>query len=463
MASTPIELGALLDRWASAGQVGVVETAAALTISRLDAASARELMLSGPRIGWPIDLHDAAGEPVAVAEIEDDLGPFIATVRKDVEGADRRVLTRAGLAQALKEGAEGGIWHIACGQIPFASGTTSFNPWGAGDVFSPSAEVKSPLDIVREASEARLVPADIRKWLLRSDVSDVLWADLAFQVFAETSAPILLRSLATEVGGREAIIFSGPPRLNLPMRENTLFSELDLEGYRNLRAAVAWVYEDRASTEQRHALLAAEFARSVKREERIGEVIRTAGKDVLEGARLAFQLSQSDLSREAIKAQADLRKAIADDTAKAADSTRTISGAIAVAIATGIALVAARSTGQAEPWVLSIIACVVAVYLVAVAVSGWLHLRLQGQLREQWRRRFYRFVPAEDYKAMVTQPARAAELPYHLVAAAAIVVAIVLGVMAFTVIGSRVDAGAAPSPSPAPPANAEQSRDLPTR
>src|SRR3546814_1258565 len=77
-----------------------------------------------------------------------------------------------------------------------------------------------------------------------------------------------------------------------------LVQELDLEGYRNLQAAVSWVYEDIASTEQRHALFAAEFARSVSREEPIGKAFWAAGRDVLEGSRLAFQLSQSNLRSE---------------------------------------------------------------------------------------------------------------------------------------------------------------------
>src|SRR3546814_7048759 len=110
-----------------------------------------------------------------------------------------------------------------------------------------------------------------------------------------------------------------------------LVQELGLEGYRNLQSAVAWVDEDSASTEQRHALFAAEFARSVSREEPIGKAFWAAGRDVLEGSRLAFQLSQSNLSREAIKAQGDLRRAIADDMSKAAEGTRTLSGAVAVA------------------------------------------------------------------------------------------------------------------------------------
>src|SRR3546814_2703698 len=108
---------------------------------------------------------------------------------------------------------------------------------------------------------------------------------------------------------------------------------------------------------------------------------------------------------------------------KAAEGTRSLSGAVAVAIATAITLVAARSTGAAEPWVLSLVAVVVAGYLVVVAVSGWTHLNLQRKLRDQWRRRFYRFVPADDYDAMVTRPARSAERPYHLVAMMALIVA----------------------------------------
>jgi hypothetical protein len=257
--------------------------------------------------------------------------------------------------------------------------------------------------------------------------------DGVFQTFAVASAPALIKSLASEVIGLGVIIFNGPARLNVPVLVDGLILELELEGYRNLQAAAAWVYEDPASAEQRHALFAAEFARSVTRNETIGGAIRSAGRDILEGARLAFQLSQSDLSREAIKTQADLRKSIADDTSRAAEGTRSLSGSIAVAIATGITLLAARLTGAAAPWVLSLVALVVGGYLIVVALSGWAYLNLQRHLRKQWRRRFYRFVTADDYEAMVAKPARSAELPYHLVAMTALIVAVALFWMAIRI------------------------------
>src|SRR3546814_18931567 len=96
---------------------------------------------------------------------------------------------------------------------------------------------------------------------------------------------------------------------------------------------------------------------------------------------------------------------------KAAEGTRSLSGAVAVAIATAITLVAARSMGAAEPWVLSLVAVVVAGYLVVVAVSCWTHLNLQRKLRDQWRHRLSRFVPADDNKELVTRTGRSPEPP----------------------------------------------------
>ena len=366
--------------------------------------------------------------------LEEDFGPFVATIRKAVDVADRRLLTRVGFTQALAEKAGGGVWQIASAQVAFATGTTSFNPWGAGDVFTPATPTKSPLDIVRgRRAKHVLYQLTSASWLRRSDVTELLGRDEAFQTFAAVSAPALVRSIASEVVGQRAIVFSGPPRLNIALADDGLAQELHVEGYRNLRAAVAWVYEDLFSLSSDTHLFAAEFARSVTRDEPIAKAFYAAGRDILEGSRLAFQLSQSDLSREAIKAQGDLRKAIADDTSKAAEGTRTLSGAIAVAIATGITLIASQIHRRSGALGLSLVAGVVAGYLIVVTVSGWAYLNLQSKLRDQWRRRFYRFVPADDYEAMVTIPARSAERPYYFIAAIALLVSVALGWMAFTI------------------------------
>src|SRR3546814_4660959 len=82
MTSTPIELGTLLDGWAASARVSVVETAPAVTVSRLDAASTQELLAATHRLGWDCDVQDQAGEPALTEDIEEALGPFVATIQK---------------------------------------------------------------------------------------------------------------------------------------------------------------------------------------------------------------------------------------------------------------------------------------------------------------------------------------------------------------------------------------------
>src|SRR3546814_5474742 len=71
MTSTPIELGTLLDGWAASARVSVVETAPAVTVSRLDAASTQELLAATHRLGWDCDVQDQAGEPALTERSEE--------------------------------------------------------------------------------------------------------------------------------------------------------------------------------------------------------------------------------------------------------------------------------------------------------------------------------------------------------------------------------------------------------
>lgn len=435
--STPSDLAALLDRWQSSGLATIVESNDAVTVSGLTAEMVKEVRAHCLALNWICDVQDKAFEP-ADWNADDSLGPFILTLQKPAGGADKKLLTLEGFRRSLAGDGEG-LWQVASATLSFATGTRCICPWGEGQAFATSAISKSPLDLVREGTASRHTPADIRTWLPRADITPNVWADPAFSAFRQQSAPALIRSLASEVIGPDTVVFSGPPRLSVPINEAETHNELGLEGYRHLRAAAAWVYEDIATAEQRHALFAAEFSRSVSRAQTVGMAFFAAGKDILDGARLAFQLAQSDLGREAIKAQSDLRKAIADDMAKAADGTRALATAIAVSIATGVTLIAAKATDVADPLPLSLVAGVVSAYLVVVAWNGWSYLRLQRRLREEWRKRFYRFIPADDYRAMVSLPTQAAERPYHVIGLVALLVAAALAFAAASMWSGTTD------------------------
>jgi hypothetical protein len=73
-----------------------------------------------------------------------------------------------------------------------------------------------------------------------------------------------------------------------------------------------------------------------------------------------------------------------------------------------------------------IIGMVLFLYVVATIASGRQFVRIQRDLRDQWRDRLYRFIPAPEYEKMVTGPAKRAEDAFHLAAFISAVLALAL-------------------------------------
>jgi hypothetical protein len=233
-----------------------------------------------------------------------------------------------------------------------------------------------------------------------------------------------MRALASEIKNDGDLVFTGPPRTQLDAPRIGAGNELKLNGYNDLLAAAAWVYENVTEAEQRHGLFAAEFGRThPPAEAETAAVFAAIAANVLEGARLAYQLSLSDLTREAIKAQGDLRKAVADDTAKLADNARQVVTAVAAALATCIGLVAAKVGTTTPHWLLAVVAFLAGVYVCVVVATGWVFMSVQRDMRQKWRSRLYRFIPKPDYDAMVVDPAGRAEAMFTVSAIAGGVVA----------------------------------------
>ena len=420
MTSTPTDLAELLDSLTDQALAGVVESDRTITIHSLSAGDGEGVRHAVRRLAWPISVVDGADAPADLDDLADDMGPFRITVEKPDTGPTRTLVTAAGLKQALStERAPGpGAWWVARLQTRFDTETLCLVPWGevVGDVASREC-LKSPREFVREIADKRLVPDDIRPWLMaHPDRSLDLWPDVRFQVFAQCAAIALFRAIASEVVSAHDVAFIGPPRRTLPLTEKSVVQRLGDQGFAALQHIARWVYEDIPSTEQRHALLAAEIVRSTSAQDDVAAALRTSGTDMLQGARLAYQLGLADLSKEAIKAQADLRKAVADDTAKSADGARSTAAGLATAIATGIGLFVARGINGASDGLLAAVAVAVAVYLFVVGASSLRHLEIQRRLRQVWRHRFYRFIPDDDYRKMVIEPVQQAEQVFRLIA-----------------------------------------------
>ena len=310
---------------------------------------------------------------------------------------------------------------------------TTFLPWGSSGIFSPSGKTKSPRELVTENHTPHRAPADVRVWMLRQSASESLWADPTFNVFADLSAQALFRALASEIKPDGSLVFRGPPHTLLNPPSDGAHQSLRRSGYNELRNAAAWVYENSTEAEQRHGLFCAEFGATHPPTADPADAFSKVIAGVLQGARLAYQLSLSDLTREAIKAQADLRKAVSDDTSKIAENTRQVATAVAASLATCVGLIAAKIGTTTPPLAIQVIAVVAAVYVGAVIASGCIYMHIQRDMRRKWRSRLYRFIPPDDYKEMVLDPAGKAEKMYMVFAVAGGIIAFLAVLLVFLI------------------------------
>lgn len=423
MLSSLKTLAVAVDGLSAQGRATLTETPSALTVAALGAAEMAQLSPLLMAVGWPFEIVDGAGELADITTLTADYAPFIITVRKPDRGAVLQVITLVGLETFLIQELGDVTWEVATLETPFATMAANFLPWGSASIFSPAPATKSPRQLVREHNMPFRTPGDIRIWMPRVPVSEQLWGDTVFQTFVGLSAQALMRALAGEIKNDGNLVFKGPPHTQLDAPNRSAARMLKLHGYNDLLAAATWVYENGGEAEQRHGLFTAEFGRTHPPEAEAAAAFACVVANVLEGARLAYQLSLSDLTREAIKAQGDLRKAVADDAAKLADNTRQVVTAVAAALATCVGLVAAKLGTTTPHWVLQVVALVAAVYVAAIVASGWIFMGVQRDMRRKWRSRLYRFIPDSDYRAMVLDPARRAEAMFIIAAIAGGIVA----------------------------------------
>lgn len=429
MAPSLTEIAETLDSWAASDSAVIMESDAILAVANLDAEKARTLALWLGDMGWAYKLEDASVSSVLVGDIHVDLAPYRLVADKP-KAADNStfILTSMGLEEWLARPPSTPVLHLARLAAPFDTLAIRFAPVGGDTDFLPVTLKVDPRRLVREAVEVRTVARDLALWLLR-DADAVPWSDTVFQVWARKAASVLVRALSSEIEEGGVLVFRGPPITRLE-EKGDLANKLGLAGFLDLQKAASWVYENEREAENRHGLYAAEMARTAKAGPNVADVFKVAARAALEGARIAYQLGVSQLSRDSLKALADLRKAISDESAKLSDATRQLASAVAGALFGGVTLVAAKlSVGinsDAIATATIILGILLVIYVCAVVWNGYQFVRLQRDLREQWRDKLYRFIPDDDYAQMVTQPANKAETAFRWAAIVSILLAVAL-------------------------------------
>lgn len=416
--------------------------------SNLSADGTRRIAAAAVGANLPYEVQDQADTIWDVEHLDANFAPFRLAIQKPAPGEGvLGIFTTPGFSEWLMREDAPIRWQVVGLTEMFLTQGIAFAPWGETADFKPAKPSKSPRSLVREYSHQREVPSDIRRWLL-FDADAGKPDDPFFQIWADMAIRQILISIPDEIDPEDGSLkFRGPPRLNLkgPSADVDALSELTIPAFRELQRAAAWVFENDREAESRHILLAAEIARSGGGTSEAVEAVRRYILPVLEGAKIAYQMSLSDLSSETLKALGELRKAITDETAKVTEATRTIVGAVASTLAIGMGLIAARLVANVNTTLIIAIMIVVLAYIGLVIASGIQFVLIQRKLRKEWQPRLYRFLPESDYKSMVTDPAGRAEAAMWTAAAFGTLAAVVL-TGAVVYVAQLPPANAAPQP-----------------
>lgn len=467
-------LAETLDLLAGQGQGYLTETAETVTMSGLSGANTRLIVNGCSILGWPTSVFDSESTP-SDNDINEAFAPYRILLDKPPapEGVIR-LLTNEAFAQWLDRVGTSSRLQVARLVTPIRTRGATYMPWSEELPPPEFNAAKSPRSLVREFTNARLVPVDIRPWLLDGEYSEQK-EDPAFVVWADRSLNALAHSIPDEIDSQDsALKFRGPPRLSLkPVGEAAgAFSQIGFTKFVALQEAVSWIYENEQDAETRRVLFATEIAHSGNVNTEAVDCLGFNAAAALDGARIAYQLSLSDLSRDSLKVLGDLRKAVNEEIGKLTEQNRQLVNSIASAIAIGAGLLAAKITTPINAWLLIAVMAISATYVLIVAGSGYQFIRLQRNVRADWRPRLYRFLPQADYDRMVGSAIGRAEQAFCLwavIGSLAMMALIAVVVWASVLNGvkasppsekssARVEQGVQPSATPQPSMSGQNKR-----
>jgi hypothetical protein len=412
----------LLNEEARMGRATVSESDTNLILSELAADVALRLVHAAANAGLRYVTYDSEFSECGEEDISEDMGQFRLTLQKPNRSAEDvadtlYILSEVGFLDFLRKGHAALYWRVFGMSASFKCQARAFGDWDQPLTLDELPVTKSPRMLVKETTDTRSVPDDIRLLLLTEATLNA--ADPFHRMWAEFAYDSLSRCVANEVSASDRkLIFKGPPKLSLEFRDphQEIDCPLDMCEFQQLHEAAAWVFENAREAEIKHVLLSTEIARSGRSDGEVRSYLQDNLAAAFECAKIAYQMSISDVTKDTLKSLGDLRKAVTEETSKATDATRQTVTAIASAAAIGIGLVVARISATLSPWLIVAVMIVASLYVFLIALSGWHFILVQRGLRVQWQNKLYRFLSADEYDAMVTKPVGRSEKVFKFTA-----------------------------------------------
>lgn len=417
--TTPSQLADLILRSAPQGEIDERDDAASFATALGDAALRAEwLSLAGsppPFVtGITIKIGDSDGDldadrPVAAGDT------FQVRIAKKVEHDVLLLFFADGYPDNVE--AHGDVAHVRVAAMPtdgtFATYRTRFEAWTADPPaeFAPSEKLPDPRIYASDFTQQNAVPQDIRPWLLRAapqEESDI------FAAWRLIAARKLLASLADRVCIEDEKLlyaFNGPPACKVELDDDNAPKLFD-----RVAEGAVWVYaEGLRDADTRHLLLANEWARTGRK-----AAIEDLGHGSLESAKGAYSAYVKAGSKETLKALAELRKSIVDETQKISQRAQDLIGAMWKDVAVAAAPFALKifpDAGKAEnSFIASGLAIGAAVFLIFSYVMQWrINARWfdqQKAARDIWKSQLYLVLAPKEVNDLSDPPVNASIKSY---------------------------------------------------
>lgn len=380
-------------------------------------------------------------------DFREDPGPNIVRVAITVAGSDVDIGSEAefvagrryrfNLAKPFVEGeprlfyisaATGEVMAAAAGQRlriaelsddqAFKSRRLSVETWHTHvpvGALAPEGEAIDPTARVFDLSDPRIVPQDLRPWLLSESPRA---ESRAFASWRAEASVRLWSSLVDQVAGTQALRryrLSGPPVQELEPSDDEVAG-----AFRPIHLAAEWVFIGTTDADARHLLFAMELAHTVRAMRLgLGETIPVA----LENAKVAYRAHLQSANRETLKALGELRRAVIDETQKIVQRTQDLTASLWKDLFVASAPFVIKifpDTSKFESNLLSkAFLLISSTYLLcsflAITVINSNFFQEQEKSRAAWQLNVSRFLPSAELSAVGDEPIKSASKMYRKV------------------------------------------------
>lgn len=299
--------------------------------------------------------------------------------------------------------------------------------WSLDEAFTqhPTPREINPRKLVADHVPDREVPCDLSPWILQTPPahhSDV------FEAWRIVSARRLLSSLVSSATLEDGTIWlqaSGPPIFRISVENPDIAKSWEM-----LTEVATWVFLSGPDIEARHRLFGGELARA----ERPNQNLETTLSHAFDAAKVAYDAHVQSASRETLKALADLRKTVTEETQRVTQRTQDMTSGLArdlAVSATPFVLKILSDVGKVTaPEVSAVFYFAAAAFLIASFGLQWrinnAYLRSQEQSRKSWMQTLYTYISSKEREEIAELPIQQALLNYYETRAILLVIYLVL-------------------------------------